>query len=356
MSLSGGLAEIRARKALQESGLPHNVSLSRANSTRNEVFITDQYVIRFNQSPTKRLYREAELCRQLPRFGWTPQIVAHGGRPGADYLIVGRLPGTSLSRCWPQMSQDQRRTAARQLAALIRDLHALPTAAHVPPIESTPHLLGGPWPTTPLLEALDRLSAIREVDSGLTAAARDLVLQYEDCLVDYDESSLVHGDLTFENVLWDGRRVTAIVDFEWCRGGPADLDLDVLGRFFAIPHAHVSLDAEKWQRSEDYRQVPLWMAEVYPELFAHPRLAERLLIFALAFEVRDLLSSPPPANKRDLNQLHPYFRLDHLVATGGHVTELLDHLDPAFATTGPTDLAQFPSDPAYGSDQTRLGW
>ncbi len=324
------MAEIRARTALQEAGLPHDGQLVRANSTSNEVYIAPEHVIRFNQQPNKRLMREAEICEILPSQSWSPRIVAYGGRPGADYLIVERRPGVSLSRIWPQMSSDQRRQAIQQFTLYLKDLHQIPNCERIPEVESPPHLLGGGYPVEALLAGLQTLGRTPNVDSGLTHAAREMVLDAEESLADYHTSSLIHGDLSLENVLWDGREITAIVDFEWCRGGPADLDLDVLSRYFAIPQAHVSAEAEAWQNTEDYYDVPLWMSEVYPELFAHPQLPDRLMIYAMAFEVRDLLQNPPPANKRDLNELHPYYRLDHLVATGGHVEEMISHLGRQF--------------------------
>ncbi len=333
MPHSNRLAELRARTALQESGLPHNGPLMRANSTRNEVYMAAGHVIRFNQQPNQRLQREAEVCGILPDRPWTPQVVAYGGRPGADYLIVERRPGVSLSRVWPQMSNAQRRDAIQQFTLLLKDLHDVETHSQLGGPDEPPHLLGGASPTNALLAGLDRLEEIPTVDSGLISSTRDIVHNAMDSLSDYDESKLIHGDLTLENVLWDGNEITAIVDFEWCRGGPADLDLDVLGRYFAIPQAHVSAEAEGWQHTEDYFEVPSWMAEVYPELFDHPRFAERLLVYALAFEVRDVLNNPPPDNKRNLNELHPYYRLDHLVATGGHVEELVSHLGREFQLT-----------------------
>lgn len=330
MPLTNRMAEMRARVALQEAGLPHDGPLVRANSTRNEVFIASEHVIRFNQQPNQRLKREAEICEILPPQSWTPQVVAHGGRPGADYLIVEKRPGASLSRIWPQMSDGQRRQAIHQFTLFLKDLHQIPNCDRIPEVDSPPHLLGGGYPVEALLAGLQTLGRTPNVDSGLTHAAREMVLDAEDALADYNTSRLIHGDLSLENVLWDGRQITAIVDFEWCRGGPADLDLDVLSRYFAIPEAHVSAEAEEWQHTEDYYSVPLWMSEVYPELFAHPNLADRLLIYAMAFEVRDLLENPPPANKRDLNKLHPYYRLHHLVATGGHVEKMISHLGRQF--------------------------
>ncbi|MEM7272082.1 MAG: aminoglycoside phosphotransferase family protein [Actinomycetota bacterium] len=328
--MSNGLAELRARKALQESGLPHDGPMIRADSTSNEVFITCNHVIRFNQQPNRRLEREAELCshldRQLPGRSWLPRVESYGGRPGSDYLIVTKRNGESLSRCWPMMSRESRRKAIGQVCAFLRDLHQTPALDQVPVIDKSPHLLGGQDPVGPLLCGLDQLAQLPHIDQGLVADAKMLTLEAADSVRADWRPGLIHGDLTLENVLWDWTEITAVIDLEWCRPAPADLELDILGRYFAMPEVHVSAEAERHQRSGDYAEVPSWIAEDYPELFQAQGLARRLIIYALAFEVRATIDSPPPADKQHLTRYHPYNRLARVVATGGHVTELLDHL------------------------------
>ena len=108
----------------------------------------------------------------------------------------------------------------------------------------------------------------------------------------------MHSDLTFENVLWDPaqRRVTAILDFEWARGGPADLDLDVLLRCVAYPKLHVAADYEHLTKHEDYAEVPWWLSEAYPELFSFPRQLDRVRIYC--DRVGRARAAPLPAQLR----------------------------------------------------------
>src|SRR5690606_24960083 len=74
-------------------------------------------------------------------------------------------------------------------------------------------------------------------------------------------------------------------------------------------------------RTEDYACVPGWLRECYPRLFAHPRLIDRLRIFAIAYEVRSLLADPPTAPPRHQDPRSGYHRLQHL----GRRTSYLDH-------------------------------
>ena len=93
-------AVARARHALKQAGLPTDSEVLQANSTRNEVLITGDYVVRVNKEPNQRLRREAALVESLPARSWTPKIIGHGGDIGADYLNVARRPGQPLSRAW----------------------------------------------------------------------------------------------------------------------------------------------------------------------------------------------------------------------------------------------------------------
>src|SRR5690606_24079106 len=125
--------------------------------------------------------------------------------------------------------------------------------------------------------------------------------------------TLVHGDMTFENVLWHEGEITALLDVEWARPGPRDIDLDIILRCCAYPKLHVAEAHEAKTRAEDYAKVPEWLQEVYSRLFAYPRLPERLRVFAIAYEVRELIAFPPTAAADSLHPDHAYHRLARLV-------------------------------------------
>jgi len=349
------LAEARARHVLRASRLPYKGPLERASSTRNEIWLTERHVVRVNRTVSQRLRREAALYPHLPDAPWAPRLVA-AGRAEQDYLVVERRPGRPLAHCWPDLDPAQRRAAVAQLATCLRAIHATPTPAGLDPLPTPPQLVGGPAPldgtaprdgTVPrdgtaqrdgtvqrdgtaqaavgaLLAGLDRLAADPNADADVISLARDQVTAFAADLEPFDTTRLIHGDLTFENVLWDGQAISAVVDFEWCRGAPADLDLDVLLRCCAFPAAHVAAEHAARSHPDAYAPVVTWLAEDYPELFAHPGLARRLWLYSLAFDVREALEAPLPALRAQVPPLHPWNRLVHQVSTGGHTALLLD--------------------------------
>jgi hygromycin-B 7''-O-kinase len=340
--VSDSFAMARARRALGEAGLDMHLPLTRASSVTNEVWLSDQYVVRVNRQPNQRLRREASLGPLLPPEVGYPEIIAYGGQLGADWLVVRRVPGNVLSRCWPTMTGTERRSAVRQLASILLALHRTECPRDLPAID-TPQLLGGPGfrAVDPLLAALDRAEQLPHVDRLLIGDARQLVLDTGAAIEPFDVPTLVHGDLHFENVLWDGMTVTALLDFEWCRPGPPDLDLDVFLRFCAYPYLHVAEDYEHLTRAEDYADVAWWLAEDYPELFDYPNAFERTRIYSIAYDVRELLLFPPPRPPRELSKHHPYNRLERTLDGRSHLHRL----------AGTTDLEPFDFDSAtdYGS-------
>lgn len=315
----------RARQALRDADLPETGKMVSASSTRNEVVICGEYVVRVNREPNQRLRREAALCRALPIRSWTPRVVAHGGEVGADYLIVVRRPGQPLSRAWPAMSQQLRQRAIQQLGQALSDLHETLVPATVPALQRSTHLLDPQClnPLMPLMMALDGLRSNHFFDQSLLSDIEHLLNDIGHVLAEYPQAHLIHGDLSFENVLWDGANITALLDFEWSRGAPPELDLDVLFRYCALPFAHVPADVASSQKAADYERVPSWLAEVMPQVFATPHLADRLRLYELAFDMNELAEEPPTKRRRELGPLHPMNRLATLLTGGGRSVELL---------------------------------
>lgn len=313
--MTRSIHEVWPRRALDAAGLDPNVPLQRMSSVTNDVWASAQYVVRVNRRWAPRLQREAELGSKLPAEVGYPPVVAAGGQGGFEWLILRRLPGVPLAHAWPDMDHGARREAVRQLAGRLRALHRSETPPGLAPVRA-PHMLAdlGYGSMQPLIEAIctarDRAMLEPDLADDLLRMVRDGAAT----LLPYATGRLVHGDLTFENVLWDGRGVVALLDFEYCRGAPPDLDLDVLLRTCAYPRLHVGDAVAHRTRAEDYLPVPGWLAEDYPELLSHPRRHDRCRIFSIAYDVSDLLAQPVPERMYDLPPFHPVNRLRRTAA------------------------------------------
>jgi aminoglycoside phosphotransferase (APT) family kinase protein len=319
------LAELRARRALVSAGLASgpDVSVTRVESVTNEVWERGDVVIRVSGSIGRRLRREAALAGQLLPGVLYPAIVAVGEEGGIDWLVLDRVPGEPLVRCWPGLDIAQRRTAIEHLAGALRALHETPAPLELADRPDGPHpLSAGPNAVAPVFAVLERASALRWVDRGMIADAIDLVGALGEALGSFTSATLVHGDLHFQNVLWNGDHVSALLDLEYARAAPPDLDLDVFLRFCAFPVLFVPVGREAEAHTDLYADVPHWLRDAYPELFAHPRLFDRLRVYAIAFDAQDLVANPPRMAVSKLTSEHPYHRLGATVRGRSHIDAL----------------------------------
>ena len=324
--MSDSFAMARARRALAEAGLDYHMPLRRADSVTNEVWVADDYVVRVNRRPNQRLRREALLGPLLPEDVGYPEVIGYGGALGADWLVLRRCPGVVLSRCWPTMSVAERERATRELARRMRSIHQTECPHDVPGTDS-PQLLGGGLgepAVTPLLSELAEVAQHQFVDPTLIEETREIISATAQDLEPWNPTTLIHGDLHFENVLWDGEKITALLDFEYARPGPPDLELDVFLRFCAYPYLHVAEDYEHLTRAEDYAPVPRWVADEYPELFDRDDLYDRVRLYSIAYDVRDLVLHPPQRPPREISQHHPYNRLNRVVRGISHLNPVGD--------------------------------
>ena len=329
MATDGGnaghtLAEVRARTALREAGLDPTVPLTRASSVTNEVWLTADHSVRVNRRPSNRLYREAQIAALLPPEVGYPPIVAHGGGHGEDWLIQERQPGQPLAHIWPSLTAEQREAAVHGMASRLAAIHRTTAPPDLPPIDGAPQLLdvGSPDPTAPVLVALRQAGRLEHVDPVLFADLADMIEKLAPALEPFEATTLVHGDVTFENVLWLDDEVTGLLDVEWARPGPRDLDLDILLRCSAYPELHVADAFVNQTRAEDYADVPWWLGRAYPELFDYPRQIDRVRIYSIAFDVRDLLAAPPKLAPRHLPDRHAYHRLQRVAERKSYIDVL----------------------------------
>ena len=326
MGVSGGsaLAEVRARQALRDAGLDPTVPLERTSSVTNEVWLTPDLVIRVNRSTHGRLKREAELAPFLPNTVRYPEIIARGGIPGKDWLLLRRMLGRPIAHVWPELDKQQRRRAISEVVTMLRAVHKTREPIGLPPIENLPHLLdlGSDPVVAPLLSGLDRVRMLEHIDPAVVGETVDLVKDTGSALGRFVVPTLIHGDLTFENVLWHDGHAAALLDFEWSRAAPHDLELDIVLRFCAYPFLHVAPEYEERTMAEDWAKVPQWLMEDYPELLSFPQQLERLRLYSIAYDVRELLLFPPHAPARDLSPYHPYHRLRRVLQQRSYLEDL----------------------------------
>jgi aminoglycoside phosphotransferase (APT) family kinase protein len=289
-------------------------------SDSNDAWKIDELVLRICwRGDRTRLRREALILEHLPDEVPHVRLVAAGVNDDLTWTLTHWVPGTMLSHGWPDLDRTQQRTAAEQLGHALRALHAWEPSPEVraalaarPAQPDTSDVIGAdlnPLPVDRALRLVEPATHLENVDQQLVVQLGEEIkrLRPIDPLRNPSDGVVVHGDAHLNNVIWDGVRLVALLDYEWVRLGPPDLELQPL---------LVSDDANALIRS---------VVDAYPGTAAHPRFVERLWLYDLSATLRDLLVKAPLPATADLPPWHPKRRLPMVLAGPGYIEALLSH-------------------------------
>jgi hygromycin-B 7''-O-kinase len=270
-----------------------------AESWSNDTWITGRSVLRVCwRGDRGRLIREQALLASLPAS--VPHaVVLDAGRAGdLTWMALERIPGERLDLVWPRLPGSLRRGAVISLGAALSALHewmpppgvremiARASAA----VCATRDAVGGsaivPLPVACLSPLLDWIDQLPGMDAGLARRVRGRLEDLRTVISDRELTggAVIHSDAHLANVLWHDGRLAALLDFEWARIGPPDLELE------AVCRDDPDIGAQARHGSCAARDVPVlaWLRAGYPGLFEHENLTERLWVYELCHQVRQL--------------------------------------------------------------------
>lgn len=324
----------RLGRVADEAGIDLAPGAEQILSYSNDAWRLNDTVLRICwRADRERLVREAALLRSLPEEVPHVEVVDEGSVDDLTWMLTRRVEGEVLSDVWPGLDLVTRREAVRQLAHCLESLHSWRPAQELESLlrhrsdiwlsldagterriydDRVDSILGGDVNPLPIESAVALLEPARRlvgVDAGLVDAvgARFVELAPFDPLSDGSDRVVVHGDAHLGNVLWREGELVVLLDFEWARWAPADLELQPFCRSLEEGHPGEALE---------------WLAADYPQLVEHPHLVERLWLYDLASALRHLLVWPPEASS-DSPPFHPVYRLQEIVKGPEYLERLL---------------------------------
>ena len=262
-------------------------------SDSNDVWRIEPGVLRVCwRGDRERFAREAAVTRALPAGVPYPEVLEAGSDGDLAWQLTRFVEGVPLARLWPGLSQAERRDAGHQLGQALAALHAHRFPADVVAELAAPRPAGDPFAIIgaditplPLQRAESLLVAAKHeglADSALIDHVAARFRELADADLPAGAVTCVHGDAHLGNALWKDGRLTALLDFEWVRLGPPDLELEPYLREDTAGLTDIELP-----------EVLGWLAESYPAMFAGPNLVRRLWLYQLASAVRELFLVVP---------------------------------------------------------------
>jgi aminoglycoside phosphotransferase (APT) family kinase protein len=317
-------AESRARLArvLRAVRLPSAAAPVLLPSDSNDVWRIGPAVLRVCwRGDLGRFAREAAVTRALPAGVPYPEVLDTGSDGDLAWQVTRVVEGVPLARLWRGLSRAERRDAVHQIGQALATLHAHRFPADVVAALAAPRPVGD---TSTLAAARHEGRADRALIDDVAARFRELAdadplggapLAEVGPLAaaalaaggpPVGAVTCVHGDAHLANALWKDGRLTALLDFEWVRLGPPDLEIE----------PYLRADTAGLTDTELLREALGWLAESYPAMFAVPDLVRRLWLYQLANAVRELFLDRPgqPPDDGAQRQLHRIVKSpDHLL-------------------------------------------
>jgi len=276
----------------------------------NDAWLFEDCVLRVCwRGDRDRITREAAVLESLPMSIPHPTLLDTGRTVDLSWLVISRGPGVPLDRDDADR-EGLIRDVTRGLSGALRQLHQWTPPTHVAALleEVTRHDGGGsacakevvPTRVDDIIAVCHDVAELRFVDPGLIRSAVERVEGLREFAPATSQSNaVVHGDPAWGNVLVHDGRLSAVIDFEWVRLGPIELELVVpifLGYTFA-----------------GFQRQVTWMREDYPELFAGEHFAQRMWLYQLSFAARGVLWWPPDSVEEHLTREHHLHNLRRLV-------------------------------------------
>lgn len=324
----------RLERVLADTKLGPSAGAVPLSGFSNDTWRIGSHVLRICwNGDVQRLEREASVAGNLPPEVRYPPLVAAGRTGELAWMVTRWVEGLPLAEVWPRLSDRDRGGAMDQVAQALAALHRwiprgpagqLVNARDSVDLSNSATVVGATLNPLPL----NRATALAEHARGLPFVCSQLMddllerlwgLADRDPYLDTEGHVVVHGDAHLNNVLWNNGKLVALLDLEWARLGPPDLELEPFLRT-------VDWAGQEPELMPAYEVSELlgWLAGGYPGMFASPHLIERLWLYQLTFTLRELFTWPTVTAPPDqLAPDHPLNLLPKFVASSDHLERLL---------------------------------
>jgi aminoglycoside phosphotransferase (APT) family kinase protein len=203
----------------------NNESFERVSTgTRNIVYSSENYIIRFRKDTSGLIVREADFLKEIPN-SLIPKVIWSGEIDSLQIMVERRLPGNPVDGMWQSMSTDSKQNLINDVVIFLSSLrnyrrdicYSVQTGKKYDSFASC------------LLDGLNnKIDRIRKSAGGKRLVSEqlfDVISNDLGTTIDPSEITVVHGDLIIHNLLTDGHSLTGVIDWEFALAGDPAYDL-----------------------------------------------------------------------------------------------------------------------------------
>lgn len=233
----------------------------------NTIFIVGNYVIRICVDPNneERFKNEIAFYERNKDNDKLPKLYAYDiskKKIGYCYEVIENVSGKTLYEVWPKLSEKEQEAVVDKMVAILRSFQN----------QGGNEYDFGAFLKNKILEISDRVN----IDENTLNMVIGLIDEY------FRENifGLIHGDLHFDNFIYDGKKLS-LIDFERCMTAPIDYELRIFTMYDIMPWLWAGLETDMMTFEMDYSGLLPMILMRYPEVGNIPNIRERLEIYAI---------------------------------------------------------------------------
>ncbi len=217
---------LQIKKLKKRLAILKNENFKKAsNGTHYQVFLSDNYVIRFRDDNPKILLREAEFLKQF-NHSFIPKILWIGKIDESFVMVENRLQGETIDSIWKTLLKINQKHIIEQVVEFIFYLKAQ-TRNYIYSVNTGKKYNNFlDYLTDNIKRKISKIKQFKQANKIL----KDLLLIIENIelrnlFLNENKTTVVHGDLIIHNLLSDGKNLTGVIDWELALFGDPDYDL-----------------------------------------------------------------------------------------------------------------------------------
>ena len=176
------------------------------------------------------------------------------------YEIIEKVPGNTLYEVWYKFDDKKRKDVIKLIIDVLRSFHKIK-------MEDNNFLEF-------IKNSLNDLIAKCKINDANFLKLLELCNTY----FKYNDYRIIHGDLHFDNFLYDGNKLY-LIDFETSKSSPIDYDFRIFNRYSEQPYRWASEKTDMLTVPSDYKKIMDLIIENYQELKNIKYLNERLSVY-----------------------------------------------------------------------------
>ncbi len=190
------------------------------------------------------------------------------------YEIIEKIKGKSLYYYWYKMNEEEREKVIFDLMKIIKSFHQKRYGSY-------------DWANKVSEEVFVNFSkCLTMFNEDEKRVMKESLKMYDEYLFD-NRFALTHNDLHFDNILLEDN-VLKLIDFNDSYIAPIDYDLRLLFMCKDVPWKWANIEMDPYQKPEYYQNIVDYILKYYDELNEIKYLKERMIIYNILEEIRNL--------------------------------------------------------------------